>query len=57
MKNCSLSIFRDLYPSISCCMSATRVGQGLGLGLGLGQGLKVRAREVRDGLGLDIVIC
>ena len=31
MKNYSLSIFRDLSPSISCCKSATRVVQGLGL--------------------------
>ena len=50
MKKYSLSIFLDFYPSISCCMSATRLEQWLGLGLGLGQGLglvlgvRVRAR-------------
>ena len=46
MKNYSLSMFLDFYPSISCCMSATRVEQwlGFGLGLGLGLGLVIRVR-------------
>ena len=41
MKNCLLSLLQDLLPNISCCKSATRVGQGLELGLELGLGLEI----------------
>ena len=39
MKNCSLSMFRDLSLNISCCKKG-----GAGTGVGLGLGLRVRAR-------------
>ena len=44
-KKLLIAYFWDLLQSISCFMSATRVGQGLDLELELG-----------SGLGLDIVI-
>ena len=46
LKNAHSAYFGTyLSPSISCCNSATRVGQGLGAGLGLRVRVKTRARH------------